>query len=204
MNFCVHCGQPTRPENGGNSAKQLEQQPDAQFCPKCGAPTGIPMGRFLPSEPKYMGFWIRVAAGLTDVVVITLVSLIIKAIAISSVPLPTDLPIGLIAELTIGIVSLVYDVVLTGLRGQTLGKMALGIMVVNERGKAPGIKKAIVREILGKFVSYIVMYLGCLWVGWDKNKQGWHDRIAKTYVIRAPGRRGRPAPEPSTSRSSQR
>ena len=159
MSFCTHCGEPTRPENGGNSAKQLEQQPDAQFCPECGAPARLPITRFLPAEPKYMGFWIRAAAGLTDVVVITLVSLIIKAIAISSVPLPTDLPIGLIAELTVLIVSLVYDVVLTGLRGQTLGKMALGIMVVNERDKPPGITRAAFREIPGKFVSYIVVDL---------------------------------------------
>ena len=189
VNFCAHCGQPTRPENGGCSSCLAELPKDAQFCPECGAPAGIPIGWFLPAEPEYMGFWIRAAAGFIDVVVITLVSRMIKAIAISSLPLPMDL----IAELIAPIVYLVYYVVLTGLRGQTLGKMALGIMVVYERDKPPGILRAAFREILGKFVSYIVLCLGFLSIGWDKKKQGWHDDIASTYVIRAPGRRGRPA-----------
>ena len=42
-------------------------------------------------------------------------------------------------------------------------------------------------------LSMIVVYLGYLWIGWDEKKQGWHDHIASTHVIRAPGRRGRPA-----------
>ena len=81
---------------------------------------------------------------------------------------------------------------LTGLRGQTLGKMALGIMVVYERDKPPGILRAAFREILGKFVAQIGPFLGFHWIGWDDKKQGWHDHIASTCVIRAPGRRGRP------------
>ena len=86
-----------------------------------------------------------------------------------------------------------YYVALTGLKGQTLGKMALGIMVVNAQGEPPGIRRAAFREIVGKFVSEIAIFLGYLWVGWDKKKRGWHDHIASTYVVRAPGRRERPA-----------
>ena len=70
VSFCAHCGQPTRPENGGCSNCLTELPPDAQFCPECGAPAGIPMGWFLPAEAEYMGFWIRAAAGLIDVTVI--------------------------------------------------------------------------------------------------------------------------------------
>ena len=193
MNFCTHCGQPTRPENGGNSAKQLEQQPDAQFCPEYEAPARLPITRFLPDEPEYIGFGTRAVAGLIDAAVI---GVIWATMEIS----PVALPKGLIVYIAYP----VYYVALTGLRGQTLGKMALGIMVVNERGDPPGILRAAFREIVGKFVSYIVMYHGYFSIIWDEKKRGWHDRIAKTYVIRAPGRRGRPAPEPSTSRSSQR
>ena len=190
VSFCAHCGQRTRPENGGCSSCLAELPKDAQFCPECGAPAGIPIGWFLPAEPEYMGFWIRAAAGLIDIVVIMLVSVMMFiAIEISSVPLPMDL----IAELTAPIVYLVYYVVLTGLRGQTFGKMALGIMVVYERDKPPGILRAAFREIFGKFVSYIVLCLGFLCIGWDEKKQGWHDDIASTCVIRAPGGRGRPA-----------
>ena len=182
VSFCAHCGQPTRPENGGCSNCLTELPPDAQFCPECGAPAGIPMGWFLPAEAEYMGFWIRAAAGLIDV---TVIGAIWALIEIFHAPLSTDL-IAYIAYP-------VYYVALTGLKGQTLGKMALGIMVVNAQGEPPGIRRAAFREIVGKFVSEIAIFLGYLWVGWDKKKRGWHDHIASTYVVRAPGRRERPA-----------
>ena len=66
-------------------------------------------------------------------------------------------------------------------------------MVVNAQGEPPGITKAIVREILGKFVSEMALFMGYFWIGRDEKKQGWHDHTASTYVIRAPGRRDRPA-----------
>ena len=91
----------------------------------------------------------------------------------------------------------VYYVALTGLKGQTLGKMALGIMVVNAQGEAPGIRRAAFREIVGKFASEIAIFLGYLWVGWDLEKRGWHDHIAKTYVVRASGTRRPRTPWPT-------
>ena len=136
----------------------------------------------MPAEPEYMGFWIRAAAGFIDV---TVIGAIWALMDIFHAPLSTDL-IAYVAYP-------VYYVALTGLRGQTLGKMALGIMVVNAQGEVPGIGRAAFREIVGKFVSEIAIFLGYLWVGWDKRKRGWHDHIAKTYVVRAPGRRERPA-----------
>ena len=186
VSFCTHCGQPTRPANAGCSSCLTELPKDAQFCPECGAPAGIPMGRFLPAEPEYMGFWIRAAARLIDA---TVIGAIVVLMGIFYGPLSTKLTIILLSC----IVYPLYYVVPTGLSGQTLGKMALGIMVVYERDKPPGITKAIVREIFGKFVSEIPIFLGYLWIGRDDKKQGWHDHIASTCVIRAPGRRGRPA-----------
>jgi uncharacterized RDD family membrane protein YckC len=41
----------------------------------------------------------------------------------------------------------------------------------------------------GKIISYVVIYLGFLWIIWDQRKQGWHDKIANTYVVRVELRR---------------
>ncbi|MBI4337857.1 MAG: RDD family protein [Chloroflexi bacterium] len=79
----------------------------------------------------------------------------------------------------------VYYVLMTGLRGQTLGKMALGIKVVDERGQVPGVGRAALREVIGKFLSALALGLGFLWIAWDGKKQGWHDKIATTFVVRA-------------------
>lgn len=78
-----------------------------------------------------------------------------------------------------------YFMFFIGSRGQTLGKMAVKIKVVRkEDGQAPGYLKAFLREIVGKFISSLILALGYFWVIWDKEKQAWHDKIAGTYVIK--------------------
>ena len=47
----------------------------------------------------------------------------------------------------------------------------------------PGIWRAILREVLGKLVSTVVILLGFFWIGWDQRKRGWHDYIAGTYAV---------------------
>jgi uncharacterized RDD family membrane protein YckC len=62
--------------------------------------------------------------------------------------------------------------------------MALRIQVVRTDGTPMTYGRAFLREVLGKFVSGIVLGIGYLVVAFDRDKQGWHDKIAKTYVIR--------------------
>ena len=82
------------------------------------------------------------------------------------------------------VLPVLYYVLLTGLRGQTVGKMALGIRVVRSDGQVPGLGYAVLREVVGKFVSVIALFLGFLWIAWDRERQGWHDMIAGTHVVR--------------------
>jgi uncharacterized RDD family membrane protein YckC len=62
--------------------------------------------------------------------------------------------------------------------------MLVGVKVVNAQGDIPGLRRAALREILGKIISAIVLFLGFLWIAWDRQKQGWHDKIAGTYVVK--------------------
>jgi uncharacterized RDD family membrane protein YckC len=78
----------------------------------------------------------------------------------------------------------VYAVLFIGLKRQTLGKMALGIKVIDAGGNVPGLGRAVLREIVGKFLSGLALGLGYTWIGWDTHKRGWHDHIAGTYVVR--------------------
>jgi len=78
-----------------------------------------------------------------------------------------------------------YYIYFTGSKGQTLGKKAVKIKVVKESDNSvPGYGTAFLREIVGKFVSSLVFSLGYFWVIWDSKKQGWHDKIAHTIVIK--------------------
>jgi len=120
-----------------------------------------------------MGFWIRFAAWVIDFIIVAVVSLIL-----------TRLPYWGGSVLSF-LLSWLYYWLFIGLKGQTPGKMAFGVKVVNARGEVPGLGYAALREIIGKFISGIALGLGYLWIAWDPQKQGWHDKIASTYVIKA-------------------
>lgn len=68
--------------------------------------------------------------------------------------------------------------------GQTLGKKILRIKVVDKNLKTPSILSSFIREMFKFFISPILLNLGFLSMIIDKNKQTWHDKVAKTYVIR--------------------
>ncbi len=69
--------------------------------------------------------------------------------------------------------------------GLTPGKWMLGIGVVNrDTGLPVGFWRMALRQTIGQWVAAIICYLGFIWVLFDANRQGWHDKVAKTLVIR--------------------
>lgn len=72
--------------------------------------------------------------------------------------------------------------------GQTPGKFALSIRVIKADGTPLSDTDAVIRAI-GYNVSSFVFGLGYLWAIFDKNNQTWHDKLARTYVVRKDRRR---------------
>jgi uncharacterized RDD family membrane protein YckC len=66
----------------------------------------------------------------------------------------------------------------------TFGKRAVGAMVVSEGGLPLNFRQALVRNI-SKILSIVPLFIGCLWAAFSKKHQAWHDKIAKTYVVRS-------------------
>jgi uncharacterized RDD family membrane protein YckC len=70
-----------------------------------------------------------------------------------------------------------------GSTGQTLGKKALGIRVIDFNTGGPiGYGRGVVRY-LGRILSGIALLIGYLWMLWDREKQTWHDKLATTVVV---------------------
>jgi uncharacterized RDD family membrane protein YckC len=69
-----------------------------------------------------------------------------------------------------------------GATGRTPGKMLLGLQVVSAEGHPISFGIAFLRSV-GYIISGAVFCLGYIWIGFDKRKQGWHDKIAGTVVI---------------------
>lgn len=65
----------------------------------------------------------------------------------------------------------------------TLGKMAMGLQVTDQQGRRISALRALGRE-LAKVVSFCTLLIGFLMVGWTARKQGLHDKLAGTLVIR--------------------
>jgi uncharacterized RDD family membrane protein YckC len=59
------------------------------------------------------------------------------------------------------------------------------LKVVRLDGSPLTFAATLVRALAAAF-SVVVLFLGFLWIIWDKEKQGWHDRIAGTVVVRLP------------------
>jgi uncharacterized RDD family membrane protein YckC len=158
---------------------------EAHFCANCGAKlvarvepaSAVTVPSPPPAAPEvaveYMGFWIRLAASIIDYVIIAVISFILTLFAYGP------------ASMFVIFLVWLYYWLFTGLKGQTLGKMAVGIKVINAQGEKPGLGYAALREVLGKLISTVVLYLGFIWVAVDRQKQGWHDKIAGTYVVKA-------------------
>lgn len=70
--------------------------------------------------------------------------------------------------------------------GATPGKMLLRMKVVDAATEAPITGKQIALRLIGYCISSAVFLFGFLWIGFDKKKQGWHDKIAGTVVVIIP------------------
>ncbi|MGH9846422.1 MAG: RDD family protein [Blastocatellia bacterium] len=70
------------------------------------------------------------------------------------------------------------------LEGQSFGKRLIGIRVVRTDGKPIDYQTALLRHLAGYPLSVLCLMLGALWVLWDSKQQGWHDKLAKTIVVK--------------------
>ena len=80
--------------------------------------------------------------------------------------------------------------VLWHLAGCSPGKAIIGLRVVNQNGQRPTLFQATVR-LLGYWVSALPLFLGFFWCLFDEDRQTWHDKMARTYVVHAPLRADR-------------
>ncbi|MCM8766502.1 MAG: RDD family protein [Candidatus Omnitrophica bacterium] len=81
-----------------------------------------------------------------------------------------------------------YKILVVGKFGASLGKMIVGIKILDENGNRISFRTAFIREVVVKQIIYpiffFISFLGYLWAIWDKRKQTWHDKIARTIVIK--------------------
>jgi uncharacterized RDD family membrane protein YckC len=137
-------------------------------------------------ELEYVGFWARAAAALLD----TLLFLALPA-PLLFLLYGRDI-LGLESQYS-GTIDLVIAVALPALvmlafwtaRQATPGKMLISAVIIDERTAQP----PTITQHIGRFFAFFMVVIpfgmGALWIAFDRKKQGWHDKLAGTIVVRA-------------------
>jgi uncharacterized RDD family membrane protein YckC len=137
-------------------------------------------------ELEYVGFWPRVWASIVDTAIILGVTLPVLLAIYGWAYFEDDRMVQGPADALISWGLPAVAVILFWLKKQaTPGKMIVSARVVDAvtgRTMSPGQS---IGRYLGYFVSALPLGLGLLWVAWDPKKQGWHDKLAGTVVVRA-------------------
>jgi uncharacterized RDD family membrane protein YckC len=131
--------------------------------PPLSKPVTPPVYPLALSLPK-ASFWERMAAGFLDLIVVGLICLFVH--------FPP-------------LVALAYFVGMWMWKGTTVGGVILKLQVVRTDGSKITIPVALVRS-LGAVLSAAALFLGFLWIAWDKDNEAWHDKLAGTAVVRGP------------------
>ena len=185
MRFCPWCG--------------TENVSDAAFCQRCGRvlPSAVaPAGGSASSEDARQpaGFARRLSAWVIDLAVVLVLVLALggatgldsgmhagerdlpqtatrETVSFEIVPTPLNIIGGFVYYLASNIL------------GWTPAKRSLGMRIVLADGRRPGLLHGTGRT-LASYLSAIPLYLGYLWAAWDGEKQTWHDKLARTHVVR--------------------
>ena len=142
----------------------------------------------------YAGFWVRVGAYLIDMVILWIAQFAIYAVfgvsmygATSLDPEASDAfatGAGIVAYLLTIIVAILYFAVMESSSKQaTFGKMALGLVVTDQNGGQITFLRAVGRYF-AKILSALVLFIGYIMVAFTERKQGLHDILASTLVVK--------------------
>jgi uncharacterized RDD family membrane protein YckC len=153
------------------------------------------------STLEFAGFWRRLTATLIDLFALAVISSVIFMIFapyqwfgfsgfwstgdVFEEPVWRALPYLVGGNFLSLIVNIAYFVGFWVRKGQTPGKMLMNIKLVRMDASNLTFGIALLRY-LGYIVSSAVFLIGFIWIAFDNRKQGFHDKIAETYVVRIP------------------
>lgn len=191
--FCGHCGR-------ASTAADLVTIAGVPVCAGCkpsflrrlqeGASTAA-------TGLRYQGFWIRLVAKILDWIVVGVLLIPLWFVFMGSVisasasaaagragaPLASQfLGMQLLMNLASIVITLAYSTWMNGRWGATVGKMAIGAVIVNTDGTPIGYGKALARA-LAEILSGIILLIGYIMAAFDRQKRALHDQICGTLVV---------------------
>lgn len=143
----------------------------------------------------------RFIAFVIDVIILAVIIGILSAIGIVDFAFTEEGELSRTDNLIQALIVVAYYVILTVAFGATLGKMALGMRVVDVDGNKAGTGPVLVREIIaravgglltvvvgasiGQLVGFAVAVIIVIMILFDERRQGLHDKVGGTFVVKA-------------------
>jgi uncharacterized RDD family membrane protein YckC len=139
-------------------------------------------------QPQYVGFWARVGAAIIDTILVLIICAPLATYVYGPdywmgadgmfIAGPADFLINWLLPAVAVILFWVY-------RQATPGKMAIGAKIVDAKTGGKASTGQLIGRYLAYYVSILPLMLGIIWVGIDPKKQGFHDKLAGTLVVRS-------------------
>ena len=156
---------------------------------------------------EYAGFWLRLAASLVDFLLLVAGLYILYCVISQSffwifpgvnkliatfgdIARGAPVSAGLIWLMAVVLLiflagSTIYFVVCWATAGQTVGKISMSIKIIRTDSSPLDLRTAFIR-FLGSLLCTAMLGIGFILIAFDSRKQGLHDRIADTYVVKLP------------------
>ncbi|MBW3604834.1 MAG: RDD family protein [Actinobacteria bacterium] len=157
-----------------STASVAEPQPRAQTAPASTA-------ELASAGDRLLAFLLDLVFG----VVLFLAATILGAIG-SVLPDALAGLFGFVVIVGVYAVLFISEVMGVGRLGQSYGKHLMGLRVISTHdGTSVGSPAAFGRNLI-RMIGMYVFFLGVLWILWDPQRQGWHDKVVSSIVVTDP------------------
>lgn len=144
-------------------------------------------------ELEYVGFWSRFGACLIDTVLICAITWPILTVFYGESYWASDsLVQGPMDFLLTWVLPAVAVIVFWALKQATPGKMAISAKIVDAKTGNVASTAQLIGRYFAYYLSLLPLGLGFIWIAFDDRKQGWHDKLAGTVVVRRKNREPKP------------
>jgi len=134
---------------------------------------------------EYAGFWIRTGASLIDTILMMVIIVPMLTIIYGKGYWSSE-------AVFLGVWDLLFNYILPAIvvivfwivKSATPGKILLELSIVDAETGGKRSNGQLIGRYFAYYISALPLMLGFIWVGFDKRKQGWHDKLTGTVVVR--------------------
>jgi uncharacterized RDD family membrane protein YckC/Tfp pilus assembly major pilin PilA len=182
--FCLQCGTSLAFRKPTAAAATIPEPSASPYS----APRAATTPAAAHTADIFAGFWLRLVAAILDGIIINVVFWVVSFILIAAIASSGDSAAIGIASVFTYILSIVgnwlyFALMESSSKQATVGKMALGLKVVDEQGERIGFGRATGRHF-GKLISSLIIGIGFLMAAWTRKRQCLHDILASSLVVR--------------------